>query len=223
MNDLILRKQDLVENPTPRVAICLVLDVSGSMQGPPIAELNEGVQLFFRAILADETAQYAAEIAVVTFGNIARVELDFADIHKQTVPVFSASGSTPMAQAVNHALDLLENRKKEYSEAGVDYYQPWMVLMTDGEPTDQPQDVAAAGHRTSDLVEKKKLTIFPIGIGEKANMSVLATFSPKRAPAKLKGLDFKSFFEWLSKSVSRVSQSTPGENVKLPPAGWTDL
>ena len=43
----VLRQEDLVENPTARVPICLVLDVSGSMDGEPIRELNEGVELFF--------------------------------------------------------------------------------------------------------------------------------------------------------------------------------
>lgn len=65
------------------------------------------------------------------------------------------------------------------------------------------------------MVNQKKLTVFPIGIGSDADMDVLAQFSPKRAPLKLQGLKFREFFAWLSKSVSKTSQSTPGESVKL--------
>ena len=39
-----------------------------------------------------------------------------------------------MEEAVMQALKLLETRKKEYVDAGVDYYQPWMVIMSDGQP-----------------------------------------------------------------------------------------
>jgi len=217
MNDeFIIRQQELVENPTPRVPICLVLDVSGSMSGEPIEELQEGVKMFFEAIREDEVAQYAAEIAIVTFGGEARKVLDFFAINRQEVPELCADGVTPMGAALDLALNLLEARKMEYSNAGVDYYQPWMVLMTDGAPTDS---IDSAAKKIGELVRTKKLTVFPIAIGEGANTSELARLSPNRPPLKLKGLNFREFFLWLSRSVSRVSQSTPGESVTLDTEG----
>lgn len=211
-NDLILREQELVDNPTPRVPVCLVLDCSYSMSGKPINELNEGVGMFFNAIKNDEVAKHSAEISIITFGNRAEMLLDFASIDSQEVPQLSANGSTPMGEAVTLAIDKLQRRKNEYSNAGVDYYQPWVVLMTDGKPTD---DIQQAAKKTVNLIENKKLTIFPIGIGKNADMIALEEFSPKRKPLRLKGLNFSDFFEWLSMSVSRVSQSIPGEKVKL--------
>lgn len=210
--DHILSQEDLVDNPTARVPICLVLDVSGSMAGQPIQELQAGVQMFYEAIRADEVAQYAAEISIVTFGSQATREVDFMAIDRQDVPALVASGTTAMGQGVNLALDLLEVRKSDYQRAGVDYYQPWMVVMTDGEPTD---DIRTASKRILELSKAKKLTVFPIAIGAAANLDTLALLSPGRPPMRLKGLNFKEFFMWLSRSVSRVSQSTPGETVTL--------
>ena len=212
----VLRQEDLVENPTARVPICLVLDVSGSMSGAPIDELNKGVKLFFDAIKADEVAQYAAEICVVTFGSSVEKVLDFMSVERQFVPTLETSGSTPMGAGVTMGLDLLEARKEDYKRAGVDYYQPWMVVMTDGEPTD---DIIGAAGRISSLVASKKLTVFPIAIGDSANLTKLGTLSPTRPPLRLQGLNFKEFFTWLSRSVSRVSQSMPGESVELDVAG----
>src|SRR5438105_3117467 len=102
-NELVLRREELVNNPTARVPICLCLDTSGSMEGEPIRELNQGVSLFFEAISGDEIARYAAEIAVIAFGDEAKKLLDFDSISRQRVPVLSASGSTPMGAAVNLA------------------------------------------------------------------------------------------------------------------------
>jgi len=214
--EYILSQEDLVDNPTARVPICLVLDVSGSMAGEPIRELQEGVQMFYEAIRADDVAQYAAEISIVTFATEAKKTVDFMAIERQDVPALVAEGVTAMGHGVNLALDLLEVRKADYQRAGVDYYQPWMVVMTDGEPTD---DISEASDRIRALITEKKLTVFPIAIGAAANMETLSALSPGRPPLRLKGLNFKEFFMWLSRSVSRVSQSTPGEAVALDVAG----
>ena len=69
MNNDLLRIEDLVNNPTARVPVCLCLDVSGSMDGEPIRELNDGVRMFYDAIREDETALYAAEVCIITFGR----------------------------------------------------------------------------------------------------------------------------------------------------------
>ena len=228
MSNELLRLDDLVNNPTARVPVCLCLDTSGSMEGTPIQELNNGVRLFYEAIREDETALYAAEICIVTFGHQGvECMADFASLELQPeVPELIASGMTPMGEAVNLGLDLLEKRKSEYQSKGVDYYQPWLVLMTDGAPNGDSRELSRAINRTVEMANGKKLSIFPIGIGEGANMNVLAQFSPKRGPLKLQGLKFRQFFEWLSQSVSRTSQSIPGESVPLDVdgiKGWAEL
>lgn len=226
--NLLLRKEDLVNNPTARVPVCLCLDVSSSMCGAPINELNEGVGLFYEAIKADEIAFYSAEISIVSFGaGGAKCIQDFSSLTLEpNAPTLVADGYTPLGEAVNLALDMLERRKSEYSDNGVDYYQPWLVVMTDGAPNGDKMELERAIERTNSLIKQRKLTIFPIGIGEAADMNVLAKLSPERQPLKLKGLHFREFFSWLSKSVSRVSASTPGEKVRLDTDGinsWGEI
>lgn len=221
MDELTLRHEELVTNPTARVPICLCLDTSSSMAGEPIAELERGVASFFEEVMADELARHAAEVAIVTFAESAVRVVDFASLERQQPPRLHAAGSTAMGAGVDLALDLLEARKREYAQVGIDYYQPWLVLMTDGEPTDS---IEGAARRTAELVEKRKLATFPIGIGARADLSVLSRFG--RQGVRLQGLRFQQFFSWLSRSVSRVSQSIPGTNVPLDQKGlqgWAQL
>lgn len=235
-----IRREDLTDNPTPRVAICLCLDVSGSMDvveegtyqetGRTVVrdgeqytvvtggisrfeELQKGVQLFYDEISQDEVAQFAAEICIVTFADDAECAIDFANIYRQEVPEMKTGNNTSMGEGVNLALDLLEKRKQEFKDAGVDYFQPWLVLMTDGNPNGNEAELMRAMERTNKMIAAKKLTLFPIGIGENANLDVLARFTPKRNAIKLKGLKFKELFEWLSSSVEATSKSSPGEKV----------
>ena len=226
MNEL-LEFDDLVDNPTPRVPVSLCLDCSGSMSGAPITELNEGVKAFYNAIYNDEVARYSAEISIVTFGPV-KLETDFQtlDVNNQA-PILRASGGTPMGSAIKLSLDSLESRKEQYRKNGVDYYQPWLVLMTDGRPGgESPAILEEQTRRVAAMVESRKLTVFPIAIGNDVPMQVLQQLSPNRSPLRLKGLNFSEFFAWLSKSVSKVSQSTPGDKIDLDLdglKGWAQL
>lgn len=46
MDEFILRQEELIDNPTPRVPICLALDVSGSMSGAPLQEIVKVLKCF---------------------------------------------------------------------------------------------------------------------------------------------------------------------------------
>lgn len=218
-----LLEQDLINNPTARVPVCLCLDTSGSMSGEPIKELNLGVNQLYKELMADEVARYSAEICTVTFGDTAKCVEDFAALERQSMNAsFSAYGGTPLGEALTIAMEKLENRKALYRKTGVDYFQPWLVIMTDGQPNGDPGILENAIRKTAQMQASKKLVIFPIGIGDEADMNVLQRISPARRPLKLNGLKFVSFFQWLSQSVSRVSQSMPGEEVKLDTSGISD-
>lgn len=216
-NEIVLSRKDLIENPTPRVPVMLCLDTSASMTGDPIMELAKGVTLFYESIFDDEIARYSAEIGIVTFGygGVQQVA-DFGPAERKPALEIQAGGHTPMGEAVCKALNLLEARKQEYQDAGVDYFQPWLVLMTDGMPNDENRYyIDEAIRRIGDLVRQKKLSVFPIGIGSEADMDTLGLFSPERSPLRLRELKFKEFFEWLSASVQQVSASIPGQDIPL--------
>lgn len=227
-DNTLIKLEDLVNNPSTRIPVCLCLDTSGSMAGEPIDELNEGVKLFYDSIKEDETALYGAEISVITFGgDEPKLIRDFATLDLEPErTILDAEGLTPMGEAVNMALDMMEQRKNDYKSKGVDYFQPWLVLMTDGDPNGSVAELQRSIGRTIDAVNAKKLTVFPIGIGPDANMDVLGRYSPKRPPLRLQGLKFREFFAWLSKSVSTTSQSMPYDVVKLDLEGlkgWASL
>ena len=222
-----INQQSLVDNPAPRVPVVVCIDTSGSMSGDPIRELVAGVNEFYRAIDEDDDAHDAAEVCVVEFNSGASVIQPFSDVDQlKPITSISTNGLTYMGEGVNLALDQLDARKKQYNDYGVRYYQPWLVLMTDGGPNGNVQELNRAIERVTGMVGSKKLTVFPIGIGPSADMNMLANFSPNRPPLRLKGLNFRQFFEWLSKSVAMVSRSNPGDSIKLDLSGlssWGDL
>ncbi|MBQ9434201.1 MAG: VWA domain-containing protein [Synergistaceae bacterium] len=209
-------------NPHARLAMLLAIDTSGTMSGSPINELNAGIRLFYETIRISRESKYAADLAIISFGDkgVRRIQ-DFAQVYQIPNPTpLTASGMTPMGEAVNLALDMIEARLQEYSSLGIQYYHPWLVLMSDGKPNGDVSEFERAASRARDLVERRKLVVFPVGVGKDADRDSLAQFSTRIVPRKLTGMNFREFFGWLSMSTDRVSASKPGEKIDLPQVTW---
>lgn len=209
---------NFADNPEPRCPCVLLLDTSGSMGGMPIMQLNEGVRTFKQELMQDPLATKRVEVAVVTFGPVD-IKSDFHTVPNFNPMELDADGDTPMGGAIIMGIEMVARRKKEYKEHGISYYKPWIILITDGAPTD---DWAQAAMNVREGENGKKFAFFAIGV-EGANMDVLKQISV-RAPLKLKGLMFREFFMWLSASMKMVSSKNPGSAINLlPPSGWSEL
>src|SRR5205085_6698812 len=124
------------ENPEPRVPCVLLLDVSGSMQGDPINELNAGLAAYRDSLAADNLAMKRVEVALVTFGGTVEVACDFTTAEAFHPLVLTAGGDTPMGAALLQGMEMLRQRKELYKAHGIAYFRPWLFLITDGGPTD---------------------------------------------------------------------------------------
>jgi len=210
---------EFAENPEPRVACVLLLDVSGSMMGRPIDELNAALVTFKDTMAADSLASRRAEIAIVTLGGVVEVVQDFVTAEHFVPPVLQTRGDTPMGQAIARAIDIVTERKQVYKRNGIAYYRPWIFLITDGGPTDAWKTAAS---RVRQGENDKAFVFFAVGV-ENANMETLKAISV-REPLKLRGLQFPDLFLWLSQSMQSVSCSSPGDKVPLTvPSGWTEI
>lgn len=213
---------EFAENPEPRVPCVLLLDVSYSMNGQPIAELNNGLVAYKDELCADALAMRRVEVAIVTFGEQVKTQCDFITAEHFEPPNLEANGSTPMGAAIHQAIDMLQSRKQVYRDNGIAFYRPWVFMITDGAPTDEWQSAAS---RVKDAEKARAMSFFSVGV-EGANFDILQQISV-REPLKLKGLRFRDLFKWLSNSQQSVSRSTPGDEVPLTnpatPEGWASV
>lgn len=234
MTQHLLDQAEFADNPEPRCPVILLLDTSYSMQGQPINELNEGLRAFSDALKADRLASLRVEVAMITFGGVVQainvqsglgdaIPFDatqaFVTVDRFNPPLLAVNGNTPMGEAARQGLLLLRQRKEIYKQNSLDYFRPWIFLITDGHPTDEWQSTA---EQIQEEEHRKGMIFFGVGVAG-ADMRSLAKFSTERAPLKLKGLAFQELFQWLSKSLSAVAHSKPGEQTTLPPVGWAQI
>ena len=234
------RYLDLVEfqqNPERRCPALLLIDTSASMQGDAIDEVNAGLRQFEQDLKADPLASLRVDVAVLAFGGGVQAmdvrggtshgvapdaATAFVTADAFAAPTLLASGDTPMGSAVRTGLHLLRQRKDLYKQAGIGYYRPWLILVSDGQPTDADWEMAAADAAWEE--SQNGVIVFPIAV-DQADTATLGRFSGSRAPLRLMSISqFGELFRWLSGSLSAVANSRPGEQVGLPPVtGWSTI
>jgi len=208
------------ENYQQKCCCALVLDVSGSMEGAAIKELNDGLQEFYQDIQTDSTTADRLEVAIIEFCDTVTTLVDPSLAADFTMPILTTKGTTKLVDGVREGINIVQARKVWYKQTGQLYYRPWIILITDGAP-DHGQDVNSLATEIKDGVSKKDFNFFAIGV-QGADMTMLGNISDQSMPpAQLKGLQFSQFFKWLSASMGTITNSKDGDKTNLPnPAGW---
>ena len=195
-----------------KVPICLVLDCSGSMRHadgtkrPKIDELNLNIDAFLEYVRNDPKASKICDLCIITMGDSVRVISRYTTVDRIHFGHFAASGGTPLGTAMSTAVDLLSERRQYYRDNDIEHYKPILMVMTDGDPTD---DISYISRRVSDMVANKEIKIFPVGIGVNFNQNILSQFSPLLKPKLIRNSEaFDKLFKLLSASSSNPNDDS---------------
>jgi uncharacterized protein YegL len=208
------------ENYEQKCLCVLVLDVSSSMDGQPIMQLNRGIQSFHQDVVSNSTTANRLEICVIEFSSTVEVLIEPALVENFKMPTLKTKGTTAMVDGVRAGIKKVDERKNWYKQTNQKYYRPWIILMTDGVP-DSNQDVNGLAEEIRNGVSNRSFFFFAVGV-QGARMDILQRLSsPDMPPAMLEGLKFGDFFKWLSASMTTVTNSKDGDTVKMPdPGSW---
>lgn len=206
-----------------RLPIVFCLDVSGSMLAPTkngtprIQELNEAFWRFIDTMKENAEVAAAADIGILTFGGVVEVVqnmIPITELPNHRILVRERS-LTPLGECIQAAIYMLNKRKAAYKEQGKKYYQPWLVVLTDGEPEGDGalEAMEEAIRQTNELEREKKLTVFNVAISPEEGFPMLKRLSIMRPePIQSDAENLNSFFEFLGSSSSAVvdpSQPVP--------------
>jgi len=226
-------KEAGMRNKSHKLPLLLVLDTSGSMQhNNNIDKLNNGVQSFYKEILADPIVREHLHVCLVTFGEGGvQVASDFGNPAEQEIPTLKAGGSSPLCTAIMTGLDLLEDQIDIYNNKGITSHPPVMIILTDGEPTTMEYDkngvpILVTKDTPDFKVTKKRfnyfntamrLTSYSIYFGDDVEDTYfLHQFATgKNHVQKLDEVNIIKFFKMLGKSASALTKAIPGAGFSL--------
>ena len=206
------RMQQVDQGGEVKLACCVLIDVSGSMSGYE-TEIERNVQALKTAIQNDPEARGRVEIELILFDSDVREASRFSLIDHLEIPKVTCSGGTSTHAAVKLALERVKQRKEDYKLAGVEYYQPWIWLFTDGDYTDPDngsfKELLAAQQPGAN--GKASLTFYPIAVGDHVNELKLAAMHKDGLVMRVDKDNLGKAFAFLSRSLSLRSQRDPQE------------
>lgn len=197
--------------------VILLLDVSGSMGGEKISNLNDAARDMLEVLRDTENNETEIHVAVITFGAELKLHQPLASAGEVRWHNVSAGGGTPLGVALQMAKAMIEDKEVVPSRA----YRPTVVLVSDGKPSDNWEDPL---HAFIGEGRSAKCDRMAMAIGADADEAVLGKFI-KGTPNSLfyaeNAKHLRDFFKFVTMSVTiRTKSQTP--NV-LPEASNIDV
>ena len=213
------KRFDVMPGTTPTIinaseshmALVFVLDVSYSMDGPPIDQLNAGLNRFKDEVCQDKQTRDILDVAVIQFNDSHSVVQDFVPIEYMESIQLAADGATEFTAPIREALRMVDERSRFYRHSGTEPYKPWIILVTDGEPLD---NIDAVITEVAEMQDAGKVRFIALGVGD-YDSDTLKRLTD--VVFRMDGTDFTAFFDWVGKSMRSVSTTAPGEKAPLPP------
>lgn len=185
-----------------RLPVYFLIDVSESMVGEPLEQVQDGIATIIKELRTDPYALETVWVSVIAFAGKSQVLMPLTDII-QFYPVKLPIGSgTSLGVGLDALMKEFDSSLiKSTSEQKGDW-KPIVFLFTDGKPTDNPKQ----------SIEKWKSNysnssfFVSISLGKDTDTKILSEITENNL--SFNGTDsasFKQFFKWVTASIKATS------------------
>jgi uncharacterized protein YegL len=200
--------------PTAKpLPVVLLLDVSYSMSGDKIDNLNKAVEDMLDTFAQEEKMETEILVSVITFGGQVDLHVPYTKASQVKWHGLQVNGDTPMGTALKMAKAMIEDKETTPSRA----YRPTIVLVSDGQPTDgsswkQAMDDFISEGRSS------KCDRMAMAIGRDADETVLKRFIEGTPHDLFYAENAGQLHEFFQRVTMSVTMRTQSKNPNVVPA-----
>jgi uncharacterized protein YegL len=185
-----------------RLPVYFLIDVSESMVGEPLEQVQEGLATIIKEWRADPYALETVWVSIVVFAGKAKTLLPLTDII-QFYPVKLPLGSgTSLGVGLDALMTELDKSIIKTTPDQKGDWKPIIFLFTDGKPTDNPK--ASIEHWKRKYSNSAFLV--SISLGSSTDTSLLSELTENNLIFKGNNSnDYKKFFKWVTASIKATS------------------
>ena len=205
-----------------RLPIYFVLDVSESMVGEPVQQVQEGMRMIIQDLRNDPYSLETVFVSVIAFAGKAHSLSPLEELYKFYPPDLPIGDGTSLGEALNFLMDDMDKSIQKTTVEVKEDWKPIIFLFTDGVPTDDP---SRAIKKWNDAY-RTQCSMIAVSIGNGADVHLLGQITEHVLRLNETDKDsFKKFFAWITASVktSSLSVSNCDDDVKLAPVDGINL
>ena len=196
-----------------RLPIFFLADVSESMVGENLRQLEHSIRSIASRLCKDPYALETAFLSVIVFAGKPMTIVQLTELFDFHLPELPVGGGTALGKALNHLMDEIDRTVVKTSMERKGDWKPVIFLLTDGHPTDNASQ--AIRRWNSGYRSKSNLVAISIGGGADSNHLEQLTndviiFNDTATDA------FNRFVSWVSQSIENQSRSAcTGQGNKI--------
>ncbi|WP_290235080.1 TerY-C metal binding domain-containing protein [Bacteroides acidifaciens] len=206
-----------------RLPIYFLVDVSESMVGTPIEQVQEGMRTIIQNLRVDPYALETVFVSIIAFAGKAKVLSPLTELYKFYPPTFPIGGGTSLGAGLEALMNDLDTSIQKTTLEQKGDWKPIIFLFTDGNPTDNYQ----AAFRRWNEKYRKHCSLIAVSLGDNVNVLTLAQITNDILLLKETDAEsFSKFFKWVTASIKTTSMSVSEQNtdeVKLAPTTGINL
>lgn len=156
-----------------RLPIYFLIDVSESMVGDPIKQVEGGMRQIIQELRTDPYALETVFVSIIVFAGKAKTLSPLTELYKFYPPTFPIGGGTSLGAAMNLLMDEMDKNIVKATEETKGDWKPIVFLFTDGTPTDDP----TVSFTRWNQKYRCKANLVAISIGDNVNTQVIGQIS----------------------------------------------
>ena len=212
-----MKLSNFVSKEPRALPVFILADTSGSMMGAKINELNLALRHMISEFQNVDEIRGKFQLSIITFGPNVQVSQPLADVEGVQLTELSAGGRTPMGAAFETVSAMIEDKSVVSSRS----YTPTIVLVSDGVPTDCPEEYHSIGdysewaalNKLKNGERSRKCQRLALAIGDDADVNMLREFIGNADTPLIKAHNVQGiskFFKWVTMStIARMSSVNP--------------
>jgi uncharacterized protein YegL len=187
-----------------RLPIYFLIDISESMVGEPIQQVEEGLSTIIRALKTDPNAIETVWISIIVFAGQPKTIVPLQEIVSFYPPKFPIGGGTSLSKGLGH---LMSELKRNTIKTTVDQkgdWKPIVFLFTDGVPTDDTQSAISEWKQNW----QRSTNLVAVSFGSETDTNLLSELTENVLHFKnTDAASYKQFFNWVTDSIKTSSIS----------------